>query len=94
MFSKNQPTVIRDGSTRGVVVSYTGRDWAVLDLDRREVSFNASLALVTTDADADADECGLNEIALGCDLEAPGGVWLVPGDCTDGYEILCTTEEV
>lgn len=80
--------IVRDGHHAGTLFAWTGEDWIVVDLEiRRYVGRVARLAVVTTKEDADPDD-GLNQSAIGCDLEVPGGEWIVDAEDLTGLQDL------
>lgn len=77
--------LVIDGHHRGTLFTWLGKEWAVTCLEQRKfMGTHARIAVVAlTDADADADD-GLNQAALGIDLEC--GEWVVP---TEELPALC-----
>ena len=72
--------ICRDGHHKGTLFTWLGEQWSVVDLENREFhGFHDRLAVVTIGEDVDADD-GLNQAALGIDLEVPGGEWVVDAD--------------
>jgi hypothetical protein len=74
---------VRDGHHRGALFAWDGREWTVVDLENREWTGRYKrLAVVTLHPIDDYEQAddGLNQAALGIDLETPGGEWVIDAD--------------
>ncbi len=72
--------LVGDGHHKGTLLTWVGDRWVVYCLEGREsLGEFDRLAVVTlaATADHDAAEHGLNQSQVACDLEVPGGEWVV-----------------
>ena len=75
--------VVRDGHHKGTIFSRCEGKWYATDLEGKKFLGSCErLAVVTLDGTGyeDSADHGLNQIALGVDLECPGGEWIVDAD--------------
>ena len=78
--------IVRDGSHFGTMFSWVQEKWVVVDLENRNfIGTFDRLAVVSLASDEERDEeldadSGLNQAALGCDLDCPQGEWVVDAD--------------
>ena len=78
--------VVRDGHHSGTMFSWFDGEWHVLDLENREyIGKFHRLAVVTIEPDGDEFQAdrGLNQTAIGFDMEVDGGEWIVDADELD-----------
>lgn len=84
---------IADGNWEGIFTWDKDNDrWLIADTTYGRLTIHeGKLAIVSIkkEADVDADECGLNSACLGCDLETPNGIWVVPAEFAEE----CATDE-
>ena len=74
--------IVRDGSHFGTMFSWVQEKWVVVDLENRNfIGTFDRLAVVSLASDEELDaDSGLNQAALGCDLDCPQGEWVVDAD--------------
>ena len=84
--------LVRDGHHDGTMLTWVRNRWVVYSLDDRESRDEIDRVAVVTlaeSADQDAADRGLHLTSVACDLEVPGGEWVVDADdldaLRDGY---------
>ena len=78
--------IVRDGQHDGTLFTWLGREWVVYDLDNHQLCCRCDrLAVVSLHSD-DSDDAdnGLNQAAIGFDMEAqPHGEWVIDAEDID-----------
>ena len=75
--------LVRDGNHAGTLLTWVRDRWVVYSLDDRDSREEIDrLAVVTLDATANPD-AGMNQSTVACDMEVPGGEWVVDADDLD-----------
>lgn len=85
--------LIRDAHYSGILFTWLDDQWYVLDFDSMDCAgVFKRLSVVTlesADPDAACGSGGLNEFAIGCDIDMRSGEWVVDAadlaDLRDGY---------
>jgi hypothetical protein len=78
--------LVRDGGHKGTILTRVENRWVVYCLENREARGEFDRLAVVTLADEaayDAADNGLNQSSVACDLEVPGGEWVVDADDLD-----------
>lgn len=79
-------TRVRDGHHAGTCFSWIDDcEWLVSDLENSTCYTVDRIAVVSLLNSADADD-GLNQSCLACDLEVPGGEWVVEADSLEDLQ--------
>lgn len=70
-------TWVGDAHHKGTDIYYSERlkQWVVVDLENKRVSFADRLAVYSSEADG--DDTGLNRDCVACDLDGQYGFWVV-----------------
>ena len=78
--------IVRDGAHLGTMFSWLNGHWIAVDLENRNfIGTFDRLAVLSLASDEERDEeldadSGLNQVALGCDLDCSRGEWVVDAD--------------
>jgi hypothetical protein len=78
--------LVRDGGHRGTILTWVGDKWVVYCLGNHESRGEIDRLAVVTLSDEAGDEAadhGINQSSVACDLEVPGGEWVVDADDLD-----------
>lgn len=76
-------TWVGDGSHKGADIYYSERrrQWVVIDLENRDVTF--ADRLVAYRSKVDGDQTGLNLACVACDFDGPSALWIVDLDADE-----------